>query len=131
MSVCPRSSPLTEKCMQKTIPFAGKMALEWSNSTRLSIEGRYLINGTQPEGSMWAMMPLPFQPCFPDLNRTDLSMRDARFNLRVTRKVCRGKAGQFNGDYIVGDSQSLCQSLTFYSAEGIPPTLVRSRVSIR
>lgn len=63
--LCPLNSPLTEACFQShPLDFAGQMALEWMNGTRKVIEGRYLINGTQPRGSEWAMMPLPFKPCF-------------------------------------------------------------------
>ena len=42
------------------IPFAGAVALEWQNGSRLEIKGRYLSTGTIPPGSVWARMPMPY-----------------------------------------------------------------------
>ena len=54
--------PLTEACFQAMpVPFARRTALEWSNGTRLEINGTYLTSaGNRPSGSTWAMNPLPF-----------------------------------------------------------------------
>jgi hypothetical protein len=59
--LCPRSSRLTEECMQQMpVPFAGRLALEWQNGSRVEIPGRYLSVGTTPANSTWARMPLPY-----------------------------------------------------------------------
>ena len=42
------------------MPFAGAVALEWQNGSRLEIEGRFLKHGTTPQGSTWARMPMPY-----------------------------------------------------------------------
>jgi hypothetical protein len=122
--LCPRSSPLTEDCMQNNpIPFAGKMALEWANGTRISIEGRYLVSGTQPEGSMWAMMPLPFKPCFPDLNQSDPLNEGCSFQppCREKKYAANGGFGQFNGDCSGRFPVSVSIVDTLRVPKGLPP----------
>lgn len=70
--LCPREADLTEECFQQhPLPFAGKTFLEWGNGTRLPIPGRFLSDGTQPAGSVWARQPIPFKPCYADLPADD------------------------------------------------------------
>ena len=59
--LCPLTRNLTEDCfMERPLPFAGYVALEWSNGSRTEIEGRYLSVGTTPLGSTWARNPIPY-----------------------------------------------------------------------
>ena len=54
--------PLTEANFQKNpLPFAGKPSLRWNgkNGRQLWFNGTYVSEGTVPEGSTWAMNPLP------------------------------------------------------------------------
>jgi hypothetical protein len=49
--LCPLSSELTEECFQQhPLPFAGAVALEWQNGSRLEIQGRFLSVGTTRPG---------------------------------------------------------------------------------
>jgi hypothetical protein len=59
--LCPKSEPLTEECFQRTpLPFAGNtQKLRFANKTELQINATLVSVGTLPEGSTWAMNPLP------------------------------------------------------------------------
>ena len=93
--LCPASEPLTEECMQKTpVPFAHELELEWSDGSRMAIEGKYLNSpgmGDGPAYSEWAMNPLPYSdfkgapqfspPCNETVNRekNDTGVCSGRF----------------------------------------------------
>ena len=36
-----------------------KQALQWNNGSRTSIPGTFVTEGVRPEGSTWAMNPIP------------------------------------------------------------------------
>jgi len=59
--LCPEGRPLTEECFQETpLEFdIEKQALQWNNGTRMPIKGTFVTEGVVPEGSMWAMNPIP------------------------------------------------------------------------
>jgi len=59
--LCPLSEELTEECFQKhPLDFdTDKQMLQWNNGTRLPIKGTFLKEGVFPEGSTWAMNPIP------------------------------------------------------------------------
>jgi len=59
--LCPAWEPLTEACFQRhALEFVrDKQALAFSNGTRLPIKGTFVDVGTLPEGSSWAMNPIP------------------------------------------------------------------------
>jgi len=58
--LCPASEPLTESCFQKhPLKFSGKQFLVRSDGKRLQINGTFTTQGTTPEGSMWALNPIP------------------------------------------------------------------------
>merc|ERR1719336_3702428 len=58
--LCPVEEDLTEKCFQShPIDFAGMQMLQFNNGTRLPITPTYVNQGVIPEGSMWAMNPIP------------------------------------------------------------------------
>lgn len=59
--LCPKSEPLTEECFQRTpLPFAGStQKLRLGNKTELQINATLVSSGTLPEGSTWAMNPVP------------------------------------------------------------------------
>lgn len=92
--LCPAGEELTEACFKRhPLPFAGRMALEFGNGTRIPVEGRYLVNGTEPAGSMWAMNPLPFKPCYADLNATDPLNQGCSFEPPCTEAKYSGPSG--------------------------------------
>jgi len=80
--LCPLSEALSEACFQKyPLDFARETYLEWSNGTRLAIEGRFLTSSENvPPNSTWAMNMLPFSdkhrapefdpPCKESVDRT-------------------------------------------------------------
>ena len=59
--LCPASSPLTEDCFRRhPLDFAtSRQALQWNNGSRLAIPGTFVTEGVEPEGSTWAMNPIP------------------------------------------------------------------------
>jgi len=58
--LCPSSEPLTESCFQKhPLEFTGKQSIQFNNGTRIPVKGTFVSNGTIPEGSTWAMCPIP------------------------------------------------------------------------
>jgi len=59
--LCPRSENLTEECFQKTpLPFVSKsQKLRLAGGKELEILGKFVTVGTLPEGSAWAMNPVP------------------------------------------------------------------------
>merc|ERR1719289_709974 len=59
--LCPATEPLTEECFQKhPLDFnTTAQQLQFINGTRLPIKGTFVNEGTLPEGSMWAMNPIP------------------------------------------------------------------------
>jgi len=59
--LCPASEELTEECFMKNpLEFDPAMqALQWNNGTRHPIKGTFVTDGVIPEGSMWAMNPIP------------------------------------------------------------------------
>ena len=61
--LCPAGSKLTEDCFHKMpLPFEGLSSLRWGGKTagkQLWFKGTYVSEGTLPEGSTWAMNPLP------------------------------------------------------------------------
>jgi len=59
--LCPKSEPLTEACFQRTpLPFADEtQVLRLANGTSVKISGTFVSSGTLPEGSTWAMNPVP------------------------------------------------------------------------
>lgn len=58
--LCPANEPLTEACFQKTpLPFSGHPIIRWDNGTELQIKGTFVSEGTSPNGSTWAMNPIP------------------------------------------------------------------------
>jgi len=58
--LCPSSSPLTEDCFQKTpLSFTGLQSFLWEDGVQVDFPGTYVTEGTLPQGSMWAMNPLP------------------------------------------------------------------------
>ena len=59
--MCPLGAELTEACFQQTpLEFVrSKQALQWKNGTRYPIKGVFVDEGTLPEGSTWAMNPVP------------------------------------------------------------------------
>merc|ERR1712166_43878 len=59
--LCPTSEPLTEECFQKTpLPFdITKQVLILHNGSRYPIKGTWVSEGTSPNGSTWAMNPIP------------------------------------------------------------------------
>lgn len=60
--LCPKSEQLTEECFQRMpLPFASTQTLRWRNGTQLKIPATLVSVGTVPDGSSWAMNPVP--PC--------------------------------------------------------------------
>ena len=58
--ICPKSENLTEDCFQKTpLQFVGLQSFVWGDGTQVFFEGTYVSEGTVPEGSTWAMNPIP------------------------------------------------------------------------
>eukprot|EP00316_Scyphosphaera_apsteinii_P005353 CAMPEP_0119349492 /NCGR_PEP_ID=MMETSP1333-20130426/109577_1 /TAXON_ID=418940 /ORGANISM="Scyphosphaera apsteinii, Strain RCC1455" /LENGTH=263 /DNA_ID=CAMNT_0007362089 /DNA_START=323 /DNA_END=1114 /DNA_ORIENTATION=- len=59
--LCPADEPLTEACFfRRPLEFVrDKQSLRWNNGTRYSIKGTFVSSGTFPEGSTWAMNPIP------------------------------------------------------------------------
>jgi len=59
--LCPATEELTEECFMKhPLEFDPSMqALQWNNGTRLPIKGTFVTEGVLPEGSIWAMNPIP------------------------------------------------------------------------
>jgi len=61
--ICPKGEPLTEACFQRRpLAFDGPQVLKWNDGSTEEIKGTYVSEGTTPEGSMWAMNPLPQSP---------------------------------------------------------------------
>jgi len=59
--LCPANEELTEECFMK-LPLEfdrAKQFLQWNNGTRQHIQGTYVTEGVLPEGSTWAMNPIP------------------------------------------------------------------------
>lgn len=59
--LCPLSEPPTEACFQKhPLEFVReKQQIAFTNGTRVFIKGTFVDKGTLPEGSTWAMNPIP------------------------------------------------------------------------
>merc|ERR1719330_294487 len=59
--LCPKSEPLTEECFQRMpLPFAGAtQKLRLGDGRELEIAATRVSIGTLPEGSEWAMNPVP------------------------------------------------------------------------
>jgi len=59
--LCPVDSELTEECFQKLpLDFVREnQRLQWNNGTTYPIKGVFVDQGTKPEGSTWAMNPMP------------------------------------------------------------------------
>jgi len=59
--LCPRSEGLTEECFQRTpLAFSGNtQRLIFPNGTVVEIPATYISQGTAPNGSMWARVPIP------------------------------------------------------------------------
>jgi len=59
--LCPIGEDLTEECFQRhPLKFdTSRQALQWNNGTRMPIKGTFVSEGTLPEGSTWAMNPIP------------------------------------------------------------------------
>lgn len=59
--LCPKSEMLSEECFQRLpLPFAGNtQKLILSNGSSMEIAGTYVSSGTLPEGSTWAINPVP------------------------------------------------------------------------
>lgn len=60
--LCPADHELTEECFFKTpLDFVGSQQLRWGgpDGTVEDINGTYVKDGTLPEGSTWAMNPIP------------------------------------------------------------------------
>lgn len=59
--LCPKSEPLTEECFQRMpLPFAGNtQTLRLGDKKELQINATFVSVGTLPEGSTWAMNPVP------------------------------------------------------------------------
>lgn len=59
--LCPANEPLTEECFQRhQLDFVqDQQGIGFRNGTILPITGTFVSEGTYPEGSMWAMIPLP------------------------------------------------------------------------
>lgn len=75
--LCPASEPLTEQCFQKyPLEFVKeKHAILFANGTSVRINGTFLSEGTLPEGSTWARLPIPSSGlgprCLPGPNDTN------------------------------------------------------------
>jgi hypothetical protein len=41
------------------LEFVGEPVLRWNNGSEFSLKATYVSNGTSPEGSTWAMNPIP------------------------------------------------------------------------
>jgi len=59
--LCPANAPLTEACFQQhQLDFVkDQQGIVFKNGTVLPIKGTFVDQGTHPEGSMWAMIPIP------------------------------------------------------------------------
>jgi len=58
--LCPKGQPLTEECFQKMpLPFVGLQAFHWGDGVKVFFNGTYVTEGTVPQGSAWAMNPIP------------------------------------------------------------------------
>lgn len=59
--LCPASEPMTEACFQQhPLDFdTTAQAILYPDGTRKSIPGTFVVDGTTPPGSMWAMLPIP------------------------------------------------------------------------
>jgi len=60
--LCPLESKLDEDCFQKMpLKFVGQSALRWGGAggRKTNFNATYVTEGTSPEGSMWAMNPVP------------------------------------------------------------------------
>jgi lytic starch monooxygenase len=113
--ICPLSEELSEECFQKhPLPFAGAVALEWQNGSRLEIQGRFLSNGTVPAGSAWARQPMPYSnantppqfdpPCDekPDAWKTETGVCSGRYltNVSIVDWLTVPRATP-SGDYVL------------------------------
>lgn len=59
--LCPKGQTLTEECFMRTpLPFVGStQLLRFANGTESEIPATLVSEGTLPEGSTWAMNPVP------------------------------------------------------------------------
>jgi len=60
--LCPKGSKLDEDCFKKMpLRFTGLQTFRWGGKggESFSFPGTYITEGTIPEGSMWAMNPIP------------------------------------------------------------------------
>lgn len=58
--LCPAGEELTEACFQKTpLAFSAKPRLLWNTGAEITYDGVYVTEGTSPNGSAWAMNPIP------------------------------------------------------------------------
>lgn len=59
--LCPASEPLSEECFMKHhLDFVqDAQAILNPDGTRIQINGTFVVDGTNPPGSMWAMLPIP------------------------------------------------------------------------
>jgi len=101
--LCPSSQLLTEACfMRIPLPFASRVqVLELIDGSSIQINGTYVSEGTLPEGSTWAMNPLPYSnsqsrpefdpPCHETVDRTksDTGLCSGRdpFNTLIVDKL--------------------------------------------
>lgn len=75
--LCPASEPLTEQCFQKyPLEFVQERhAILFANGTSVPIKGTFVSEGTLPEGSTWARLPIPATGlgprCLPGPNDTN------------------------------------------------------------
>ena len=130
--VCPLSSEeLSEECFQKhPLPFAGAVALEWQNGSRLEIQGRFLSTGTVPAGSTWARQPMPYSnshtppqfepPCDekPDAWKTETGVCSGRYltNVSIVDWLTVPKTTP-SGDYVLQlryDCEVGCPATAYY-----------------
>lgn len=58
--LCPASEPLTEACFQEhPLDFVfGKSSLQFNDGSKMNINPTFVNEGTSPDGSMWAMIPI-------------------------------------------------------------------------
>lgn len=75
--LCPADEPITEACFQKhQLEFVQDgQGIVFKNGTVLPIKGLFVSEGTYPNGSMWAAMPMPTTAlgprCLPGPNDTN------------------------------------------------------------
>lgn len=95
--LCPATEELTEECFQKyPLDFnTDKQAILLTNRTQYPIKGTFVTEGTQPEGSMWAMLPIPEDGlgprCLPGPN-------DTMSGPNATKNGCQKWEGRSNNN---------------------------------